>query len=267
MGSDAEVYIFDYGKYINEVVPALKGFLSSGHLSPWLRDLELRIEKYWGVPNYLCSSSIDLDRYCDYIEIDFSVGNQYRLLSGINWKQRSCKSTSCLLRDFCIFHNSLGREGVEYFNWLACAAVIDKTLSKSQFVGRSRRASWYQEEINLTSIPVKELLSALAYRGTVIGYLWKNSDGIYGWLSPIETQQLYEELTKIDLPIFEPSFEAMEEARREFNLQQSKGTRTETARLTFAKLSLSFVRTVAQIACEQGYGILWGNALPDFAIE
>lgn len=263
MGSDARIYIFDHNKYTTEVIPALKSFLLTGHLNPWLSELKHKIDTVWYVPEYLCSSSIDIDKYCNYLEADFSARNQYSLFSGIDWELRSCKSPSCLLRDFCIFHTSSGRDNVKYFNCLICGAIIEKTLGRSQFVGRSQRASWYQEDLHFNNLRLIKLLSALAYRGNVIGYLWKNSDGIYGWLSPSETCQLYQELSKIDLPLLDRSFDAMEEALREFRSERNP----EPSRLNFCKLSLSFVRTVAQIAYEQDCGILWGNDLPHYFVD
>jgi hypothetical protein len=93
----------------------------------------------------------------------------------------------------------------------------------------------------------------------VIGFSF-GGGGIDGWLDPEETRLIAEHLAQLDLPRYERTFEAMEECHRRFRTAQ--GTPQEAQNPSFQQVSLSYVRTVAEIAAQQGHGILWGNDLP-----
>jgi hypothetical protein len=64
MGADAEVFIFDYQAYNNEVVPAFRELLLSGQMPEWLQRLiearEMQPERWRGT---------DLLRYCTYLDL------------------------------------------------------------------------------------------------------------------------------------------------------------------------------------------------------
>ena len=72
MGADAEVFIFDYQAYNNEVVPAFRELLLNGQMPEWLGRLievrEMQPERWRGT---------DLLRYCTYLEKDFSWIGSY----------------------------------------------------------------------------------------------------------------------------------------------------------------------------------------------
>jgi hypothetical protein len=76
---------------------------------------------------------------------------------------------------------------------------------------------------------------------------------IHGWLNYEETRELFEGLNALELPQYEASFEAMEAFR------PIKPGPFECPEVPFDALSLSFVRTVAAIAIQDGKGVLWGN--------
>jgi hypothetical protein len=100
--------------------------------------------------------------------------------------------------------------------------------------------------------PVFEYLHRLGSRGAVVGYKFGNSDGIHGWLNSEETCEFLALLHGIDLPKFEPSFQAMEAFSR-------KGAYAAPPPYTFEQLSLAFLRTVSGMAAANGRGLLWGN--------
>src|SRR5262249_57413 len=107
-----------------------------------------------------------------------------------------------------------------------------------------------------------KLLTLLGKRGFVVGYQWSSSnDGINGWLDFQETLEIADLLHNLPLSIYPVSFEAMKEFKKPHPLLYEKFgvTGYEHPDLSFEALSLSFVRTVAEIATAEGKGILWGN--------
>ena len=110
--------------------------------------------------------------------------------------------------------------------------------------------------------PLWKLLTLLGKRGFVVGYQWSSSnDGINGWLDLRETIDLVEFLYDMPLPMYPASFEAMKEFKKPYPLLYEKFGVTcyDHPEFSFEELSLSFIRTVAEIAATEGKGILWGN--------
>ena len=257
MGTDAEVFVFDYDAYITEVVPAFHKLLLTGHPPDWLypiikkRDIQFEnLEK------------TDLLRHCTYLGYDFSWRGPYdgRDIYDLQWDQRSCKSEDCPERGHCPFHQYGSPAIAERLLWLFEVAVSIKCLGQSQFVGRSKTVVDYWGMLSDLGIcqdnTILKLLALLGKRGFVIGYQWGfGYEGINGWLDPQETTDLAKRLGKLSLPRYETSFEAMESFRR-----HESGS-YEYLGFSFEALSLSFVRTVAAIAARENKGLLWGNGV------
>ena len=89
MGADAEVFVFDYGAYKREVVPAFLKLLRDGQVIDWLRASVERREmrpELW--------PRTDLAQFCTYLDDDLSWRRAYDLTYtyGLSWEQRSRES-------------------------------------------------------------------------------------------------------------------------------------------------------------------------------
>lgn len=256
MGANAEVFVFEHEAYIAKVLPAFLKLLRDGEVVDWLRPFVKRREiqpELW--------QRTDLARFCRYLERDFSWRGSYDLTYTYDrpWEQRVCISDDCPEREHCPFHRSGSPSIAEQVNWLFRIAVSVNCLGRSQFVGRSWTVSRYSEILPALGVreedPILKLLALLGKRGFVIGYQFGfGFEGINGWLYASETAELATRLDVLQLPRYEPSFEAMEQLR----LPGAEGG-YEYPGFSFEDLSLSFVRTVAMIAAEEHKGLLWGN--------
>lgn len=267
MGSDAEIFIFDYETYTSEVVPAFQELLLTGLSSEWLHPIidsrEIRIENV---------KRTDILRYCTYLNKDFSWCGPYdeKDIYGSKWEERACESEVCPERDQCPFHKNSSSSITEELNWLFEVAVSIKCLGPCQFVGRSMTVLEYWSLLFDLGIqpdnPLLNLLLLLGKRGFVIGYQWGfGFEGINGWLDPQQTLELARRLEELSLPKYEASLEAMEGFKKPYPIleiyERFGGTVYEHPGVSFEALSLSFVRTMAKIATMTGKGILWGNGV------
>jgi hypothetical protein len=248
VGSDAEVFLFDYEAYTTIVVPAFLTLLRSGHLIDWMRPFfhKRRLQpELW--------DRTDVSRFLAGVKEDFSCAGPYDLEEtfGENWRQRWARSAQA---------SPPSEATAEQVNWLFKIAVEVKCLGRGQFVGRSATVSNYANI--LSELHVKQsdrvihLLAALGKRGYLIGFQFGfGFEGINGWLDPPETLELAEKLDPLPLPRYGVSFAAMEQ----FRIPESGSYKCEGS--PFEALSLSFVRTVATIASGEGQGLLWGNGI------
>jgi len=279
VGSDAQVYVFDYDRYRAEVVPATKRVLLTGEMASWWAEVVHVVAAGYGLESYAdemiaalaARSGLDLDRYCTYL--DPYLGLRERQVTPDHagsparqnpWDVRACHSSTCPMRRICIFHIQARETGpyvVEEFNEALADAIAARCLGEGQFVGRSRTALDYRAILVSLGVDeraaVYDLLEKLGQRGFVVGYLFSNGDGVHGWLTPDETRQALAQLDALPLPRYEATLAAAHEQLRQS--QQS----TEQSSSAWEALSLSFVRTVAAIAVSQGRGLLWGNDLPE----
>lgn len=253
MGSDAEVFIFDYDAYVNDVVPAFWGLLRDRGIPDWLQPLLKRRE----LKPHLWDKD-ELASLFSPLHPDLSwIGSyDFKWTYDEDWQHRW---TSAMLA-------SEGKTGppspdlVEQVTWLFKVAVSVKCLGDSQFVGRSATTSDYSNALAEMGVrdgdPVFELLAALGKRGFIIGYQFgAGFEGINGWIQPSEAATLARLLDALPLPRYDVSFTAMERFR-------SPDTGAyESSNFSFEALSLSFVRTTAAIAAREGHGLLWGNNL------
>ncbi len=267
MGTDAEIFIFDYEAYTSEVVPAFQELLLTGRTSEWLHPIidsrEIRIENL---------KRTDILRYCTYLNNDFSWCGPYdeKDNSGFKWEERACESEVCPERDHCPFHKNSSDSITEELNWMFEVAVSIKCLGPSQYVGRSKTAIQYWSLLFDLGIqrdnPLLSLLLPLGKRGFVIGYQWGfGFEGINGWLDPRQTLELARRLEELSLPKYEVSLEAMEGFKKPHPIpeiyERFGHTVYEPPGVSFEALSLSFVRTMAKMATMTGKGLLWGNGV------
>jgi hypothetical protein len=266
MGSDAVIYLFDYERYRDEVVPAFQRLLLEGDFEPCSQILPdpdaLSIDER--LLRYFRQHPTDLVRFCHYLANDFAFPGPRPPLpwsAQIGWEARTCQSRTCPARQHCLFHVLQPEDDlVCEFNVLFEQAVCARCLGEWQFVGRSVNAHWYDEALQRMQVPgghpLARLLHHLGSRGWVVGYECSGSgEGIHGWLTPAETEQLAAQLAALPLPNYTPTFAAMEQFRK------IHPGPYECAGGPFDDLSLSFVRTVATIAVTRQLGLLWGNDL------
>lgn len=241
MGADACLFLFDYAKYRAEVVPGFAGLVG------------------------------DLGTQCSYLGEDWSVVARVagsRDLYERGWETRACRSDGCGARGRCPFHCSGGTAVEELLFWFQ-SSVAERCLGEGQFLGRSVDCYFYWETLGELGAPdrVRELLELLGRRGFVVGYRWTvGTEGIHGWLGPEETRELGEQLFGLDLPDYECSFAAMRGFRQVRDLAAGTGREFlwpayEHPECSFERLSLSYVRTVCQLAAREGKGVLWGNGV------
>jgi hypothetical protein len=259
MGSDATIYIFDDAAYRTRVAPAIRRFVETGAADQWLDTLIHRLTGTdWELDVSLVQAlGFSFDAVCDYLGTDFSCTRPDAEHLPWAWAARACPSVTCPAIHVCPLHRSRRQEAAEDFNLLLETCVVDQCLGPGQFLGRTvSPLSWYSDTLTAAGFspknPVFEYLRRLGSRGAVVGYKFGNSDGIHGWLTAEETCEFFALLHGIDLPRFEPSFQAMKEFSQ-------NGTYEAPRPYTFEQLSLAFLRTVSTMAIAEGRGVLWGN--------
>ena len=254
VGSDAEIDIFDYDRFTSEIVPAFRRLLEEGDVAPWFED----VYRVWE-PNDRPWPTIDLKRHCTYLGDDLRC----RIVPPLDaewddWSQRACSSTECPERGQCPFHRDADSQFAEKFAMVLDEVVEKFALGKGQFVGRTVSVGLYRPFLVEQGIgpehPIHLLFDAIQSRGRVVGYGWAGAlEGIHGWLTSTEANQLSELLSNLPLPEYDVSFDAMERFR------PVKPGPFEAPGIPFPQLSLSFVRTVATIASTEGKGVIWLN--------
>jgi hypothetical protein len=264
MGSDAAVFPFNFARYQDRIVPAIKRYLLDGQTTGWLQTLinATHMTEQWHEE----INGTDLERFCDYLDMNLAWNLSYDIADTWfdDWDYRSCKSTACPERFRCPYHQNGDTAIAEELNNLLQAAVTAFCVDETRFVGRSISVKAYWNVLTEFSVPeddpLRYLLLKLGKRGFVIGYLWASSgEGIHGWLNPGETQELAHQLLSLPLPQVPASFEAMDQAIQAFREQPGD-------RLAFEALSLAFVRAVSIIATERQKGILWANDLINYPV-
>ena len=75
MGSDAEIFIFDYARYVSEVVPAFRELLFAGEIVPWMREIIDGFEHWFreALPfDLTLLRNTNLARNCTYLTADLA---------------------------------------------------------------------------------------------------------------------------------------------------------------------------------------------------
>jgi hypothetical protein len=267
VGAHAEIIVFDYERYRSEIVSALVELLRTGEGAPSLAAVFRSAGGPMGEQGYdvlwprlaarLREKPTDLMRHCTWLGRDLRYIGESPVDRSTG-KQLTCDSLTCPERVQCPFHRDNDRHGVEDLNDLFEALVALRCLGPAQFLGRSITPNFYRPALERRNVPAGDptwgLLGALGARGAALGYGFGVTEGIHGWLTVTETSELATCLDRLDLPRYEPTFAAMATATRQAN-------RDDVAVSTWQDLSLSFVRTVATIAADDGHGVLWGNSV------
>jgi hypothetical protein len=211
MGTDAEVFQFDYQSYVSAVVPVFIDLLRNGRVSDWLQPLLERRQMRSSVWD-----KTDLARFLPLLRSDLSWDGPYDLewTYDYDWRRRCSFAAESPER-------APSEETAEQINWLFKTAVSVKCLERGQFVGRSRTVSQYSEMLPQLGVPqedpISTLLAALGKRGFIIGYQFgAGFEGINGWLDQAETAELAKRLEVLPLPRYDVSFAAMEHLPRLF---------------------------------------------------
>ncbi|MBK8285066.1 MAG: hypothetical protein IPK97_09365 [Ahniella sp.] len=105
---------------------------------------------------------------------------------------------------------------------------------------------------------LRQLLEYLGGRGRLVGQDASEGDGLYGWLTPDEAEELISCAAGLDLPIMPADFDEMASY-----FARWRGAETSPDGHDFDQLSLRFIINVAILANKQSMGILWGNDFLD----
>ena len=282
MGADARLFVFDYELYRDFILPTFVQLMCDGTMDNWLRDLlSASEEELHDEPARMPSGFVPADfwEHCTHLNSEFAVtkvfANEKEDYDG-RWETRACQHSVCPLRDSCPFHRGQGEQlnpiADNWVRWLEIA-IEQRCLGAGQFLGRSIDCFFYWDALDQLGVPsahpVRLLLERLGRRGFVIGYRGSSgTEGIHGWLSPAETKALANHLFGLELPDYEHSFAAMVGFKRVRNILERRvkgiefqGTVYEHPGASFKELSLSYIRTVCTLACREGKGVLWGNAV------
>ena len=287
MGADARLFLFDYELYHSDVLPAFLRLIRDNSADAWLQQLHRLHNDGLGIDECLTRYSlslapVDILKYCTYLDPDLAVRtvrSDPRSLYDCGWETRACRSTDCTVREQCPFHFAEEPQQTmvaDYLLRLFHMAVADRCLGPGQFLGRSIDCFFYWTTLDELGVapadPIRFLLQRLGRRGFLIGYEFAvGTDGIHGWLQPDEVKELAERLFALDLPEYECSFTAMEKFKVVRNILEDRAPALNfQARVyhdpngSFERLSLSFVRTVCNLAAREGKGVLWGNDVSAF---
>ncbi|MFC3501810.1 hypothetical protein ACFOOK_12675 [Micromonospora krabiensis] len=261
MGADAEIFLFDHDRYRDQVVPALTELLRTGTVVPWLDAVfasatpmgEYGYDVLWRrLAERLREQPVDVARDWPWLGSDLryvgarprrrALGRHVGRPSGDDDGRGSGR---------------LPRAGepvvVEELNALHEALVALYCLGPGQFLGRSVTPDFYLPVLDGQGVgagdPVRGLLAALSTRGAVLGDQFGVTEGIHGWLDVPETAELAVRLGRLDLPRYEPTLAAMADHAKRGGYPPGE----------WREMSLSFVRTMATIAADDGRAVLWGN--------
>lgn len=268
MGSDAELYLFDYHRYRYEVVPALVRLLRTGEPTVWLTEMiderfDRRTAAWTGLLlPYLRTHPTDLIRWCTYLDEDLRAPGRPPGTPGAPEAPGAgpCRSTMCPERGHCPVHE--GRDDLlrTALNSLFEAAVARACLGSSQVLGADGTALGYLPTLDGLGVapndPVRGLLTALELRGAAIGHRHGTGNGIRGWLTAAEAATLAGRLGTLSLPPYEVVYQTAGVSR-----WPASDARSDDAPEPSGLPGLSRVRAVASLAERSGRGILWGRDL------
>jgi hypothetical protein len=130
VGAEAEILVFDYECYRNQVVPALVELLRTGEPVPWLGDVfrsatptgEYGYDVVWPrLASQLREQPTDLVRYCTWLGRDLRYVGGHRVDRSTG-RQLACSSLTCPERVRCRLHQDADRHAVELAPFQPCAA-------------------------------------------------------------------------------------------------------------------------------------------------
>lgn len=255
---DSGVYVFDYRRFHDEVVPAIRQLHAGDEVEPWL-------EAAWNegqphpapVPRFtphLREVTVGLMARRD-LSGDLPAGLYPRLMPRPKRRPRRVQGEAptsradeyalppdhdawldiCHLFQRAVEENCLGSGA--YMGNVALPGSLNFCVDGPVFPG-------YDEDL-------RTLLDWLESRGNA----WRQAavdcyEGVYGWLDPDETWLLAEALGNHPLPTVNATFPAIKAARA-----NGVGACTDGEG---CPQRLAVLRAIAQLAVSEGRGLLWG---------
>lgn len=216
------------------------------------------------------SHPVNLEEYCSYLSSDLgcidpgrfnlNLGRKPRevwLLQYDNATARRCADKDCLANQDCPFYVGNPKDAAELLNHLFENAVAWLCEARGVFVGRSKSPATYEKTLSQFGVPeddaLRELLDRLGTRGFIFGYGWANGDGVHGWLTNEECNQLAEQLWQLDLPKYPANLE---------NMEVWQPLNKKASSYDWDELVLAYIRAMAEHAAQNKLGIVWMNDVP-----
>ncbi|GAA3765281.1 hypothetical protein GCM10022225_59260 [Plantactinospora mayteni] len=257
---DAGIYLFDHRLYRERVVSAVRRLHATGQVEPWLEAAwQSRHHPPTPVPRF---TSHLREVTADLIASPDLAGTTPSGLIAPPTRPRRRRPAARTggPGDGPGDPEAVEQEAVEHerewqeLRHLFRLAVETTCLGAGVFVGNAVDApelAFCLDEPVMFHPDVRACLEWLAERGRA----WSLGDedaviGVRGWLDPVETWFLADELDQVALPPIDASFAAIRAAR-------ASGIGTCADGQSHPRLRAT-VRAVAAIAVERGQGVLWG---------
>ncbi|HUR53842.1 MAG TPA: hypothetical protein VMZ71_06905 [Gemmataceae bacterium] len=224
MGATTTISVFHHDRYRSCVVPAVRRLLRTGELGPWLAAV-------WDDFNG-CDPGLEQR----HLLFPVDLTEPHLLDDDLRLDPRDWEPNYRLPR-----HGTRERENlIDLFQYAVENCCLGHTISTGNTL--------YPDEVGMSNELV-EVLDPLT-SGAVV---WNRgsvafAEGIRGWLTPTETPYLARHLHRLDLPASAPDDALLQTSLHEYYRQLDR-------------FHLALLRQVAQMAWEQGDGILWGNNL------
>ncbi|MEO0538707.1 MAG: hypothetical protein AAF215_33220 [Cyanobacteria bacterium P01_A01_bin.123] len=233
MGCFGGVGCFDFQRWCNEIVPALKIGEATSIVAAEIA--ELRQQRRWGV------KFRGLGAVCmtfDHELCDSPLGRLFRV-----------DENGLFVED----HKPLGRTGGWGYEELAdlVEQLASTCITEVEVVGRTYRLPWLLQPLHDTDLTISKDLLLLAHKLDTQGEFWTHGsggygEGIHGWLDPEETawlahllDQLFESAVWGQLP------------HDDYTINESQS-------------KLRQVQRVANLSTKAERGLLWGGDLEIF---
>jgi hypothetical protein len=164
VGADAEILVFDYECYRNQVVPALVEPLRTGEPVPWLGDVfrsatpmgEYGYDVVWPrLASQLREQPTDLARYCTWLGRDLRYVGGHRVDRSTG-RQLACSSLTCPERVRCRLHQDADRHAVELAPFQPCAARL--AAARRSVPTKPRRRSRFGHQCTYVSSVIRSVL-------------------------------------------------------------------------------------------------------------
>ncbi|MER7891363.1 hypothetical protein ABTX15_16200 [Micromonospora sp. NPDC094482] len=185
MGADAEIFLFDYERYRDKVVPALTELLRTGTVVPWLGDVfesatpmgEYGYDVTWPrLAAQLRERPVDLARHRTWLGSDLRYIGEQRPDRSLG-HQRSCPSAGRPEGEWCRLHPDDGPHAIEELNALHEALVALHCLGPAQFLGRSVTPDFYLPVLEVSGFQPKTRCGACSPGWPPAVRCWVTSSG------------------------------------------------------------------------------------------
>jgi len=253
---DSGIYLFDYRRFHEEVVPAMRRLHAEGVAEPWL-------EAVW---NKRRPRPAPVPRFTPHLrELTFGLMTGRDLAGALPTElfPRPAPRPKRRREPGRVPHPDADEYTLppDHSDWLELCdlfrTVVEETcLGSGAFMGNVTLPGALDTCVDHRGLlgydqDLRTLLEWLENRGNA----WRQAGvdcfaGIYGWLDPDETWLLADALDGRPVPPVEATFSAVRAARA-----AGVGTCTDG---NSCPLLLAVVRAVARLATTQGQGLLWG---------